>query len=357
VIPSDGRSLLCLRSPGRQCDGYQDRFHLNLANREVLYPLGMYTVVVLALQDAIAFDMATPLETFGRVRLPDGRPGYRLVVAGHERSVQAGPLRLTVDEGLDAIERADLVVVPGRNDPLQPSPPTVLAALRAGAERGTRIASICVGAFTLAEAGLLDGRDATTHWLAADEFTRRHPAVLMDPDVLYTDNGNILTSAGAASGLDLCLHIVQRDYGIAVAADAARLAVAPLHRPGGQAQYIVRNRPTYRTSTLERALSWIEANAHRDLTLADIARAAGMSVRTLTRRFKDETGQSPIQWLSGVRIRHAQELLETTDHTVDRIAAQTGFPTTSNFRSQFGQILGITPGAYRKVFRPQASKA
>jgi transcriptional regulator GlxA family with amidase domain len=315
----------------------------------------MYTVVVLALPDAIAFDMATPIETFGRVRLPDGRPGYRLVVAGHARSVQAGPLRLTVDEGLDALERADLIVVPGRNDPLPASPPAVLAALRAAAERGTRIASICVGAFTLAEAGLLDGRDTTTHWLAADDLARRHPAVRMNPDVLYTDNGNILTSAGAASGIDLCLHIVQRDYGMAVAADAARLAVAPLHRPGGQAQYIVRNRPARRTSTLEQTLCWIEAHAHRDLTLADIAAAAGMSVRTLTRRFKDETGQSPMQWVSGVRIRHAQELLETTDHTIDRIATRTGFPTTSNFRSQFGQVLGVTPGAYRKVFRPQPS--
>ncbi|MDG4828578.1 helix-turn-helix domain-containing protein [Solwaraspora sp. WMMD1047] len=312
----------------------------------------MHTVVVLALPDAIAFDMATAVETFGRVRLPDGRPGYRLVVAGHERSVQAGPLRLSVDEGLDAIERADLIVVPGRNDPLRPSPPPVLAALRAVAQRGTRIASICVGAFTLAEAGLLDGRDATTHWLAADELARRHPAVRMNPDLLYTDNGDILTSAGAASGLDLCLHLVERDYGTAVAADAARLAVAPLHRPGGQAQYIVRNRASARTTTLTRALDWIEANAHRDLTLADIAGAAGMSVRTLTRRFADETGQSPMQWVSGVRIRHAQELLETTDHTVDRIAAQTGFPTTSNFRAQFLQLLGVTPGAYRKVFRP-----
>ncbi|MEU1646541.1 GlxA family transcriptional regulator [Micromonospora zamorensis] len=319
------------------------------------YPAGVYTVVVLALPDVIAFDLATPIETFGRVRLPDGRPGYRVVVAGHEPSVQAGPVRLAVDEGLEAIERADLVVVPGRNDPLQPSPPPVLAALRAGAHRGTRIASICVGAFTLAEAGLLDGRDATTHWLAADELARWHPAVRLNPDVLYTDNGSILTSAGASSGLDLCLHIVQRDYGVAVAADAARLAVAPLHRPGGQAQYIVRNRATRRTSTLQRALSWIEANAYRDLTLADIAAAAGMSVRTLTRRFKDETGQSPMQWVSGVRIRHAQDLLETTDHTVDRIAAQTGFPTTSNFRFQFGQLLGVTPGAYRRVFRPQPS--
>jgi transcriptional regulator GlxA family with amidase domain len=311
------------------------------------------TVAVLALPDAIAFDMATPIETFARVRLPDGRPGYRLVVAGHERSVQAGPLHLAVQEGLDALERADLVVVPGRNDPLRPSPPPVLAALRAAAERGTRIASICVGAFTLAEAGLLDGRDATTHWLAADEFASRHPAVRLNPDVLYTEDDNILTSAGAASGIDLCLHIVQRDYGTAVAADAARLAVSPLHRPGGQAQYIVRNRATHRTTTLAPTLTWIEANAHRDLTLTDIAGAGGVSVRTLTRRFKDETGQSPMHWVSGVRIRHAQDLLETTDHTVERIAAQTGFLTTSNFRAQFAARLGVTPGAYRKVFRPQ----
>lgn len=317
----------------------------------------MYTVVVLALPDAIAFDMATPIETFGRVRLPDGRPGYRLVVAGHEKTVHAGPLKLAIDEGLDALERADLIVVPGRNDPSVPTPPVVLSALRTAAERGTRIASICVGAFTLAEAGLLDGRDATTHWFASEEFASRYPRVRLDPDVLYTDDGSVLTSAGAASGIDLCLHIVQRDYGTAVAADAARLAVAPLHRPGGQAQYIVRNRPTSRTSTLGQVLSWIEANAYRDLTLANIADAAGVSARTLTRRFKDETGQSPMQWVSGVRIRHAQELLETTEHTVDRIAAQTGFPTTSNFRSQFGQVLGVTPGAYRKVFRPQVSAA
>lgn len=315
----------------------------------------MYLVAVLAMPDAIAFDMATPIETFGRVRLPDGRPGYRLIVAGHEPSIQAGPFRLAIDEGLAALERADLIVVPGRNDPLEPSPPAVLAALRTAAARGTRIASICVGAFTLAEAGLLDGRDATTHWLAADEFVSRHPAVRLNPDVLYTDNENILTSAGAASGIDLCLHIVQRDYGTAVAADAARLAVAPLHRPGGQAQYIVRNRPTSRPSALREVFGWIEANAHRDLALAEIADTAGMSARTLTRRFKDETGQSPMQWVAGVRLRHAQDLLETTDHTVDRIAAQTGFPTTSNFRSQFGQLLGVTPGAYRKAFRSQPS--
>jgi transcriptional regulator GlxA family with amidase domain len=311
----------------------------------------VHTVAVLSLEDSIAFDLATPIEAFGRVRLPDGRPGYRVVVAGEAPVVSAGPLRIATDAGLEACERADLVIVPGRNEPTRPTAPAVLEALRRAVERGSRVASICVGAFTLGEAGLLEGRDATTHWLVSDDLARRYPGARVDPDVLYTDNGDVLTSAGAASGLDLCLHIVRSDYGVAVAADAARLAVAPLQRTGGQAQYILRNRPSRQTATLERVLAWIEEHAHRRLSLADIAAAAGLSARTLTRRFTAETGQSPIQWLGGVRIRHAQELLETTDHTVERIAAQTGFPSVSNFRAQFAQTVGVTPGAYRRTFR------
>jgi transcriptional regulator GlxA family with amidase domain len=311
----------------------------------------MYTVAVLALDDVIAFDLATPIETFGRVRLPDGRAGYRTIVAGPEPTVDAGPMRISPNAGLDELARADLIIVPGRNN-LGPTPPAVCDVLHAAAARGSRIASICVGAFTLAETGLLDGKQATTHWLATDLLARQYPTVHVDPDVLYTDNGHILTSAGASAGLDLCLHIVERDYGVAVAADTARLAIAPLQRTGGQAQYILRNRPIYQTATLEKALAWIEENAHRTLTLADIAAAADMSSRTLTRHFRAETGQSPIQWLTGVRIRHAQELLEITDHTIDRIASQVGFPSSSNFRAQFTHTVGVNPGAYRKTFRP-----
>ncbi len=323
-----------------------------MAGADARYGRGMYTVAVLLLDDAIAFDLATPIEVFGRVRLPDGRAGYRVVVAGPKQRISAGPLRLTVDAGLDALDRADLVVVPGLDEPTRPTDPEVLDALRAAVDRGSRVASICVGAFVLAEAGLLDGRAATTHWLAAADLARRYPAVRVDPDVLYTDNGSVLTSAGAAAGLDLCLHIVGKDYGVAVAADTARLSVTPLQRTGGQSQYILRNRPIFRTATLERVLAWIEDNAHRNPALAEIAAVAGMSVRTLTRRFAEETGQSPIQWVAGVRIRHAQELLETTDYTVDRIAGQVGFASTSNFRAQFVQTVGVTPGAYRKTFRP-----
>lgn len=311
----------------------------------------MHTVVVVALPDTIVFDLATPIETFGRARLPDGRPAYRVIVCGTEPVVEAGPLRLAVDAGLEALERADTIVVPGRIHPEEKTPAPALDALRAAAEDGTRIASICVGAFTLAEAGLLDGLRATTHWLAADALAKRYPSVEVDAESLYVDNGQIVTSAGAAAGLDLCLHLVRRDHGVAVAADASRLSVAPLHRDGGQAQFIVRNPPAFKSATLEPVLMWIEENAHSDLTLADIAAAARTSVRTLNRRFHQETGQSPVQWLGGVRIRHAQELLETTDYGVERIARQVGFPSPSNFRTLFRRATGVTPHAYRTTFR------
>lgn len=311
----------------------------------------MHTVVVVALPDTIVFDLATPIETFGRARLPDGRPAYRVIVCGTEPVVEAGPLRLALDAGLEALERADTIVVPGRIHPEEKTPAPALAALRAAAEDGTRIASICVGAFTLAEAGLLDGLRATTHWLAADALAKRYPSVEVDAESLYVDNGQIVTSAGAAAGLDLCLHLVRRDHGVAVAADASRLSVAPLHRDGGQAQFIVRNPPAFKSATLEPVLMWIEENAHSDLALADIAAAARTSVRTLNRRFHQETGQSPVQWLGGVRIRHAQELLETTDYGVERIARQVGFPSPSNFRTLFRRATGVTPHAYRTTFR------
>lgn len=316
----------------------------------------MHTVAVVALPDVIAFDLATPVEIFGRARLPDARPAYRVVVCGTEATVNAGPFSIAVHSDLGALHRADTIIVPGRNDITEPSPPALLDALRTAAAGGTRIASICVGAMTLAEAGLLDGRRATTHWLAADMLTRRYPQVEIDADVLYTDTGPILTSAGAAAGLDLCLHLVRRDHGVAVAADASRLAVAPLHRSGGQAQFLVRNSPQYATATLETVLAWIEHHAHHDLTLTDIADAAHTSVRTLNRRFHTETGQSPMEWVTGVRIRHAQELLETTDHGIERIANQVGFTSPSNFRNQFRRLVGVTPREYRTTFGPQLTQ-
>jgi transcriptional regulator GlxA family with amidase domain len=269
--------------------------------------------------------------------------------------VTAGPLRIATDHGLDALGTADTIVVPGHDDVTRQTAESLLAALRSAHAAGSRIASICTGAFTLAAAGLLDGKRATTHWLAADVFRASYPAVDLDPDVLYVDEGQVLTSAGASAGLDLCLHMVARDYGAAVAADAARLAVAPLHRSGGQAQFILRNTAPARRiaerTELDDVLAWIEQEAHRDLALRDIANQAAMSVRTLNRRFQAETGQTPMQWLTGVRIRHAQQLLESTVHGVERIGRDVGFSSPASFRDQFRRLTGVAPQSYRNTFR------
>jgi transcriptional regulator GlxA family with amidase domain len=315
----------------------------------------VHTIAVLALPDTIAFDLSTAVETFGRVQLPDGEPAYRVLVCGAEPVVTAGPMRIATDHGIDVTAEADTIVVPGRNDVTVATPDSVLCALAAAYASGARIASICSGAFSLAEAGLLDGRRATTHWLAADLFRATFPAVDLDPDVLYVDDGQVLTSAGASAGLDLCLHMVARDYGAAVAAHAARLAVAPLHRSGGQAQFILRNMAPANhiaeRTELDDVLAWIEQQAHRDLTLGDIAKRAAMSVRTLNRRFQAETGQTPMQWVTGVRIRHAQQLLESTAHGVEKIGRDVGFSSPANFREQFRRLTGVPPQSYRNTFR------
>jgi transcriptional regulator GlxA family with amidase domain len=313
------------------------------------------TIAVLALPDTIAFDLSTAVETFGRVCLPSGEPGYTVLVCGAEPVVSAGPMRIATDHGLDAAAEADTIVVPGRNDVTVGTSDNVLRALTAAYAEGVRIASICSGAFTLAEAGLLDGRRATTHWLAADYFRAVFPAVNLDPDVLYVDEGQVLTSAGASAGLDLCLHMIAKDYGAAVAADAARLAVAPLHRSGGQAQFILRNTAPAKhiaeRTELDDVLAWIEQEAHRDLTLRDIADRAAMSIRTLNRRFQSETGQTPMQWVTGVRVRHAQQLLESTAYAVEKIGRDVGFTSPANFREQFRRLTGVAPQGYRNAFR------
>lgn len=319
----------------------------------------MHVVTVLALPDTIAFDLSTPVEAFGRVRLPSGAAGYRVVACGSQPEVTAGPFRIATDHGLEALADADTVVIPGRNDPAVETPGAVLEALTAAHARGARIASICSGAFTLADTGLLDGKRATTHWVAAEFFRMRFPAVDLDPDVLYVDEGQILTSAGASAGLDLCLHMIARDYGVAVAADAARLAVAPLHRSGGQAQFILRNQAAAKhiaeRTELDDVLAWIEQEAHRDVTLHDIAARASVSVRTLNRRFQAETGQTPMQWLTGVRVRHAQQLLESTAYGVERIGREVGFTSSANFRDQFRRLTGVAPLNYRNTFRERTA--
>lgn len=318
-----------------------------------VYCQAVHRIAVVVLPDSVPSDVATPVDLFGRVRLPEGTAGYDVTVCGATPEVRAGPMRIATDHGLDVFPNVDTIVVPGCHDPLAPASDDLLAALKAAYANGIRIASICTGAFVLAATGMLDGKRATTHWLAASHFRTGYPAVELDPDVLYVDEGQILTSAGASAALDLCLHMVARDHGSAVAAETARLAVAPLHRAGGQAQFIVRNRQPA-TTELDHVLAWIEIHAHQRLTLDDIAAQAAISVRTLNRRFQAETGQTPIQWLTGVRVRHAQELLERTSESIEKIGYRVGFESPANFREQFKRVARVSPQSYRATFRDQA---
>lgn len=316
----------------------------------------MHKVAILALDHVVLADMAAPIEVFGRARLADGSRPYRVQVCAASSQLASDTVALIAPHGLDALRGADTIVVPGCSEQAGPPGQDVLDALRAAAAAGARIASICAGAFTLAAAGLLDGLSATTHWAAADRLAGMFPLVDVRPDVLYVDNGQILTSAGAAAGLDLCLHIIRRDFGSAVAADAARLSVVPLEREGGQAQFIVHTQPPVpRGSLLEPVLSWIEDNLDRDLGLAEMSARSGLSERTFSRRFREQTGTTPVQWLLRARVRRAQFLLETTDHGVERIAAQAGFGSPTAFRERFKRVVGVTPKSYRSSFRTKAS--
>jgi transcriptional regulator GlxA family with amidase domain len=311
----------------------------------------MHTVVILALEGVVPFDLSTPCEVFGRARLPDGSPAYRVKVCGASPTVDAGAFEIKVRFGLSALRSADTIIIPGVADLDCAVPAGVLRALRAAAAKGARLASICTGAFILASTGLLAGRRATTHWLAAGELARRHPSIEVDPAVLYVDGGELLTSAGAAAGLDLCLHLVRRDHGAAVAADTARLSVMPLERAGGQAQFIVHAAPASDGASLEPVLRWIEENLQRELGLQAIARRSAMSARTLSRRFREQTGTSPAQWVLRARVKRAQALLETTAHPLDRIAAHVGMGSPANFRERFHHLVGTSPQAYRATFR------
>ena len=310
-----------------------------------------HVVAVVALDGVNSFDLAIPCEVFGHVRLADGHAPYRVRVCGFTRTVRAGAFAVQTPYGLRGLAGADTVVVPGIDDVARPVPAALIRALRDAHARGARIASICSGAFVLAAAGLLDGRRATTHWLAAPELARRHPTIDVDPNVLYVDEGRILTSAGAAAGMDLCLHMVRRDHGAAVAAHGARLAVMPLERAGGQAQFIAHEPPRVDGASLEPLLRWMEAHHGEALSLPRLARQAAMSGRSLSRRFREQTGETPARWLVRCRVRRAQQLLETSGASVERIADAVGFGSATTLRERFGRIVGTSPQAYRRTFR------
>jgi transcriptional regulator GlxA family with amidase domain len=312
-------------------------------------------VAVVAFDGVVLGDLSTPCELFGRVRGAGGRAPYEVRVCSVAPEVESEHVTLRVPWRLSSLRRADTVIVPGVDRLDRAIPAAVLMAIRRAVDRGARVASICTGAFVLAATGALDGLRATTHWRAALELARRHPAVEVDAGVLYVDSGNVLTSAGAAAGLDLCLYLVRRDLGAEAAAEVARAAVMPLERAGGQAQFIVHESPAVDGVSIGSLLEWLEQNLGKDLALPVVARRAAMSSRTLSRRFREQVGTTPALWIARARVRRAQRLLETTDLSVDRVAAEVGFGSSTVLREQFGRIVGTSPQSYRRAFRVRAA--
>ena len=308
-----------------------------------------HKVAVLAFDGVVLGDLAVPLEIFGRARSAEGAPCYDVWISSPKPEVISEHATLKVPWRLSRLRRADTVMVPGIDSLERPIDPRVIRSLKSVLERGVRVASICTGAFVLAASGALDGLRATTHWRAANALARRFPAVHVEPDLLFVDNGRVLTSAGAAAGLDLCLHLVRRDLGSTIAANTARAAVMPLERSGGQAQFIVHQEPEA-TDSLGPLLLWAENNLKRRLTLSIIARQAAMSTRTLTRRFREQVGMSPAQWITNARVRRAQKLLETTRLPVEQLAAECGYRSASVLREHFCDMVGTSPLAYRRAF-------
>jgi AraC family transcriptional activator FtrA len=322
-------------------------------------PGALHTVAVLVLPDVVAFDLVLVTHVFGTKRPHDGVAKYRVLVCAQERGLvpMGNGIPIGVEHGLEALAEADTVVVPGRADADEPVPEPVLEALRAAAARGARIVSICTGTFVLAQAGLLDGRRVTTHWGWAERLAAQHPSVSVDPRVLYVDDGRVLTSAGMAAGLDLCLHIVRSDHGAEVSnAIARRMVVAP-HRAGGQAQFIDQPMPVTRDETLQRTQRWVLERLAEPLTVEAMARQANTSVRHFTRRFQAEFGITPLRWLLEERVRLAQRLLEQTDLSIQRIAERAGFGSVVSLRRHFAEVVGTTPLGYRQTFRGDTSSA
>ncbi|MBA8957329.1 transcriptional regulator GlxA family with amidase domain [Actinomadura namibiensis] len=311
----------------------------------------MSTVAVAVADGILHFELALAYELFSSPPPASVEDWYEPVICG------AGPVRadgrflLEPDGGLDRLALADTVIVPGWADVDTDPPADLVDAVRAAHEAGARVASLCTGAFVLAAAGLLEGLRATTHWAHTEALAARHPRIEVDPDVLYVDNGSVLTSAGKAAAMDLCLHLVRRDHGSVVANAVARRLVVPPHRPGGQAQFVATPVPERHDHPLSDLLAWAARRLDQPLTVEDLARRANMSSRHLGRHFRSMTGTTPLQWLLTQRIRRAQELLETTDDSVDAIAEATGMGTATTLRRHFNRTVGVPPDSYRRTFR------
>lgn len=313
----------------------------------------MLSTVAVVLMDGMApFEFGVLCEVFGIDRTEDGVPPieFRVCAEHPGRPVRTSVgVTVTVEHGLDGLVGADLVALPAY-EIRDEYPEAVLDAVRGAAARGSTLLSVCSGAFVLGAAGLLDGRECTTHWRHADDFARRFPEARLDPDVLYVDAGTIVTSAGTAAGIDACLHLVRRELGSGVATAIARRMVVPPQRDGGQRQFVEAPVPDCRADSLEPVLTWLVTHLERDHTIAALAARAGLSERTFARRFVAETGTTPGRWLSTQRVLHARRLLEETDLSVDEIANRTGFGAAALLRHHFNRQVGVPPNDYRRTF-------
>jgi AraC family transcriptional activator FtrA len=316
-----------------------------------------HLVVALAYDQLCTFEFGCVVELFALARPELGVSWYEFAVCSAERGTlrAAGGIEVRVPRGLGVLARADTIVIPGWRSPEELPPPAVLAALRAAYTRGARLCSICSGVFVLAAAGVLDGRRASTHWRYAERLRQRYPQVRVEANALYVDEGQVLSSAGSAAGLDMLLHLVRRDYGPRVANQVAqRLVMAP-HREGGQAQFVPRPLAKDERGRLSRLLDFLRAHLTETHTLASLAARAAMSPRTLQREFARATGQGPHAWLTGERVARAQELLESTRLTSAAIAARVGIGSAESLRHHFRSRVGTTPERYRRRFTRRAA--
>jgi transcriptional regulator GlxA family with amidase domain len=313
------------------------------------------SVAIIALPGVQPFELGVAWEGFGIDRTDDGVPPYDCVVVSETPNVPtAAGYRLDVDHRLDRAADADLVIVPALIDYTECSG-AVLDLLRATVDRGARVMSVCSGAFTLGEAGLLDGRDCTTHWRHAEELAARYPKARVNPNVLFVCDGPVLTSAGTASGLDLCLHLIRADHGEEIARRVARRMVMPPHRDGGQAQYVDAPIRTRVADTLAPLLDELAGELQNEHTVESLAERVAMSPRTFARRFRAETGTSPHLWITHQRVLLARRMLEEGDDPIDTVADRCGFGTGAMLRHHFGRIVGVSPATYRRTFRQPAA--
>lgn len=314
-------------------------------------PLKNNKVVTVAYNGLAFFEFGIAVEVFGLPR-PELNPWYSFCACSIESEPIStlGGVTLETDRGIRSLATAGTIVIPGWRNPDERPPDVLLRALQRANRRGARIVSLCSGAFILAAAGLLEGRLATTHWRYAEQLQRDYPNVRVDPDVLYVDDGNILTAAGSAAGIDLCLHLVRRDFGAEAAKIVARRLVVSPHRDGGQAQFIDRPITRCQDTSIATLLDWLSSNLAEQHTISSMAERSHLSERTLARRFREQTGTTPAKWLALERVKHAQHLLETTELGIEQLAAESGFGSAQLLRLHFQRVTGRTPTAYRTSF-------